>query len=121
VGPTGPAKISFVDPAANAACRAIGNDATARVPLLLDVVNVILRPPGACGSYQQCGHVRLLADGIVNNEGVAEAIDLLAAKLANPYRTLKLRAELIDDNDKPMVASSPLAAEIEVRVAQSCQ
>lgn len=124
VGPTGPASIAFSDPPPlpTPACRAIGADVTARVPLLLTLSNVILRPPGACGSYQQCGHLRLLAGGVLNNEGAAKAIDLLAGKLANPYGTLTIRVELVNDFDKPMLAKDgrALAAEIQLTVAKSC-
>ncbi len=87
VGPTGPASLAFVDPAPGGApaCRAIGTDVTARVPLLLATTNVILRPPNACGTFVQCGHLKLFVDGQLNNEAAALGVDVLIGKLANPY------------------------------------
>ena len=87
VGPTGDPAVRFSDPASGGdpQCVAIGDDASVRVPLLVDVDEVLLRPPGGCGAIAQCGHLALYAGGVFNNETSVPAIDLLVAKLGDPY------------------------------------
>ena len=55
IGPTGPPSIAFADPPSGTGpvCVSVGDDADARVPLLVNVDELVLRPPGACSTYQQ--------------------------------------------------------------------
>jgi hypothetical protein len=94
VGPAGPPSLAFADPApgGSPACRAIGSNVTAHVPLLLSAPNVILRPPFACGAFVQCGYVKLFVNGQLNNEAAALGVDLLIGKLANPYHDGSIHA-----------------------------
>jgi hypothetical protein len=87
VGPTGPPSILFADPPSGEAphCVSVGNDAIVDVPLLVTVDEIVLRPPGGCGSYQQCGHLQLYADGVLNNESSVSTIALLMHKLADQF------------------------------------
>ncbi len=133
---SGPASIAFVSPAGDAApeCRAIGIDVAARVPLLVAVENVSLRPPLACTGGSACGTVRLFVDGVLNNESASVAIDLLAGKLANPYHDgevhpgtgapdlLDLRVELTLPAGEPFVddAGDVLADEVALRLMHEC-
>jgi len=87
-GPTGDPTISVVEPAASGtgpACVAVGPEADARVPLLVSVTELVLRPPGGCGYYVQCGHLELYVDDVLNNESAVPAIDVLLRKLADRY------------------------------------
>lgn len=112
-GPVGPASFALTSPA-DGACIAIGTDVTAHVPLAFETTNVVLRPPGACGSYANCGRIALRADGLANNEGASFAVDLVLGKLANPYHDgeihegtgkadlLPIEATLLTDSGTPM-------------------
>ncbi len=134
VGPSGPPSITLVNPKAGPkpACRAIGTNVAAHVPLLLDVANLLLRPPGGCAGVRQCGHLRLRANGIFNNEGAAKAIDLLLGKLANPYHdgstlpggpdVLNVEIDAVDDLDQPIPAAngSPLSVAAKLIIAPTC-
>ncbi len=136
-GPTGPPSITLIDPkpSATPACRAIGSDVQAHVPLVLDVVNIVLRPPGGCSGITQCGHLRLSVGGIFNDESAAKSIDLLVGKLANPYHdgstnagtgkadVLDLAIDAVDDNGVAMLGADgkPLHVATTLIVAASCK
>lgn len=136
LGTSGPASIAFVSPSGDAApeCRAIGTDVGARVPLLVAVESVSLRPPLACSAGSSCGTVRLYVDGVLNNESASVAIDLLVGKLASPYHdgevhpstgapdVLDLRVELTDPEGQPFVGDdgAVLADEVALLVMQAC-
>jgi hypothetical protein len=123
VGPTGPPSIAFVDPPAQGAptCRSIGDDVQARLPLRLTVVELVLRPPGACAGYAQCGHLELYVGEVLNNEAASSCFDLLLGKLADPIHdgsplpgsgepdVLDLSVRLVDDDDEPMCDHEGLA------------
>jgi hypothetical protein len=88
VGPTGNPTLAFSEPAVSggeAVCVSLGDDAETQVPLLTTTTELILRPPGACRNFAQCGHLGLFAAGVLNNESAVHAIDLLVRKLADPY------------------------------------
>ena len=137
VGPTGDPAISFAEPSSareQPLCVAVGTEADARVPLLVDVVELVLRPPGACGYYVQCGHLDLYVDDVLNDESAVPAIDLLLRKLADRYHDGGLRA----DTDQPDVlhvrvvaandadetfsdhAGKPLEDSLELATAPTC-
>lgn len=86
-GPTGPPSVRFVDPASGGepTCASVGVDADARVPLLVRVNEIRLRPPGGCAGVAQCGRLVLRANGVLNNETAVKAVDLLVYKLGDPY------------------------------------
>jgi hypothetical protein len=109
VGPTGDPTIVFADPSSSDAqpvCVAVGSEADARVPLLVDTTELVLRPPGACGYYVQCVHLDLTVDGVSNDESAAPAIDLLLRKLADRYHDGSPRA----DNGQPDVLHVEVSA-----------
>jgi hypothetical protein len=87
LGPTGPPALAFENPPSGQGpqCVSVGDAADGQVPLLVDVDEVVLRPPGACGSLVQCGYVELYVEGRFNNEGAVRAIDLLLGKLGDPF------------------------------------
>jgi hypothetical protein len=86
-GPDGPPSIVFADPPSGdaPACGSIGDEVDARVPLVVDTEQLVLRPPGACGQLTQCGHLALFLGNALNNESPVRAIDLLLGKLADRY------------------------------------
>ncbi len=86
-GPTGPPSIRFVNPESGGepVCVSIGTDAKTRVPLLVAVEELQLRPPGGCGGVAQCGRLALYGNDVLNNETAVKAVDLLIYKLGNPY------------------------------------
>ena len=112
LGPTGDPTLFFAEPASDAAsrfCAEVTAEDDARVPLLVAVTEFYLRPPGACGTYVQCGHLALYVNDVLNNESGVPAIDLLLRKLADRYHdgsplpesgepdVLTLRAEAQND------------------------
>lgn len=116
-GPTGNPSIAFQDPPSGGAptCVSIGEDANSRVPLLVKVSELLLRPPGGCGDIAQCGHLVLYANDVLNNETAARAVDLLVYKLGDPYHdgsvhagsdapdVLRVRVEAVDDAGEPLL------------------
>src|SRR5690606_5356593 len=96
LGPSGPPSLRLIEPVPNrrgVACAAIGTEVDARVSLVFAVRELVLRPPGACGSRQQCGHLELWVDGVLNNESAVPTIDLLLRKLADRYHDGRLDAD----------------------------
>ena len=116
LGPTGPPSILFTDPPSGEGphCVSIGTDADAQVPLLVTVHELALRPPGSCGAYQQCGHLQLYVDGVLNNESSVSSIALLIHKLADPYHdgtehagtgepdVLTVRVDVVESQGEPL-------------------
>ena len=51
---------------------------------IVAVEELILRPPGAC-IFDQCGHLALYVEDVLNNESSVPAIDVLFRKLGNRY------------------------------------
>lgn len=132
-GPTGTVSFSLVSPG-DGACVAIGDDVQARVPLLVAVENFLLRPPGACGSAIQCGHLRVRADGLDNSFGASPAVELDLGKLAQPYHDgalhagtnepnlLPVEVTLLGDDGEPWLddEGTPLQAAIKLAIKPTC-
>ncbi len=136
-GPTGSPHIAFAEPASAAGepvCVEVTTETDFRVPLLIETDEVVLRPPGTCGLYAQCGHLQLFANDVLNNEGAVRAIDLLMRKLADRYHDgsvhagsgepdlLRLRIQLVNVNGEPLLdhEGEPLADELELITVPSC-
>lgn len=114
VGPTGPPSIELVDPASaeSPVCVSLGQDAAdLRVPMLVELGELVLRHPGGCGTLAQCGHLALFVvetaigpdaeepetGSVFNNESAVPSIDLLTRKLAYPYHDGTLQADGTQD------------------------
>lgn len=136
-GPTGAPSIRFVDPASGGepACVSVGDDADTRVPLLVELEEIDLRPPGGCGEIAQCGRLALYADGVLNNETAVLAVDLLVYKLGDPYHDgaihegtgepdlLDVRVEVLDDETDEVLLDregDPLADSLQLITVASC-
>jgi hypothetical protein len=138
LGPTGFPSLAFSDPPSDGpqpVCVAVGPEIDARVPLLVDLTELVLRPPGACGLFPQCGHLELWANGILNNEAAVPAVELLLRKLADRYHdgtphagtgepdVVRVRVQMVSDSGVPMSdhAGEPLADELELITVPSCE
>lgn len=84
-GPTGAPTMRITEPSSSPACVSIGDDADTRVPILVDVEEMLLRPPGGCEGITQCGRLALYAENVLNNETSVPAVDLLVYRLGDPY------------------------------------
>lgn len=110
-GPTGTPTLAFTNPASGGdpPCVSIGDDAAGRIPLVVTVTELVLRPPGACGAFVQCGHLQLLTGNVVNNESAVPAVELLLRKLADPIHDgqdgdfLDVTVQAVDDAGEPFV------------------
>ena len=137
VGPIGDPTIGVIEPASSGigpVCVAVGSEADARVPLLIATTELVLRPPGGCGYYIQCGHLDLYVDGVLNNESAVPAIDLLLRKLADRYHdaaplagsgaldVLHVRVAAVGDTDAVLADHDGglLETEIQLATAESC-
>ncbi len=136
VGPTGPPALRFAkpSPADGVACASIGEDANTRVPLLVAIEQVELRPPLGCDTLKQCGHLVLFVDGVLNNATAVPAIDLLVFKLGDPYHdgsihagtgepdVLELTVQVFDDDEEPLLDrdGEPLLDSLELVTVVSC-
>ena len=151
VGPQGNPTIAFKVPAADQGpvCISIGEDVDARVPLVTDVQQFVLRPPGSCAQFEQCGHLALYACGpggcpadddpttspALNNESAVRSIDLLLGKLADRYHDntlhtstmqadrLHVRVDVVNDAGALELdhENQPLRAELQlVTIAPPC-
>jgi hypothetical protein len=131
--------ISLPTPTAGAEmlCVSIGDDVDAEVPILVEVEELILRPPGICGDFLQCGHLALYANDVLNNESAVRSVHLLLRKLADRYHdskdTLTLRVDVLNDAGDPIkdqgIAASkdddgrppaPLSAELTLCTVPDC-
>jgi hypothetical protein len=135
VGPTGPPSIAFASPSGEEPiCVSIGDNPTASIPLLVSVEELVLNPPGTCGSYAQCGHLVLYANGVENNRSAVLGIDLLLHKLADPIHDgtlhagtgepdlLRLRVEVTHEAGHVLRdhAGEPLKAELALITVPDC-
>jgi DNA-binding CsgD family transcriptional regulator len=129
-------EIAFVSPAGDEPiCVSIGDDADGRVPLVVETSQVVLNPPATCGTYLQCGHLVLYAEGVENNQSAVRGIDLLLHKLANPIfdgtphagtgepNLLDLRVEVVTDAGDVLLdhAGEPVAAELSLVTVADCE
>lgn len=136
VGPTGDPAIAFVVPAVSdgVACLSLGDSSDAELALVMDPVEVDIRPPGACGSSAQCGRLSLYVEEVLNNESGVAAISLLARKLADPIHDgsprlddgepdlLPLRVVVTTDFDEPLLDREglPVEAKLDVMTVPDC-
>ncbi len=132
--PVGPPSFTLVAPT-DGSCRAIGSDVTARVPIEFATNNVVLRPPGACASFPNCGIIELRADGLANDQGASLVVDLLLGKLASPYRDgelhqgtgqpnlLPVEASLVTESGSVMLDAEglPLTLAFKLAIKPSCE
>lgn len=131
VGPTGPPALAFIEPSGDdpqPICTSVGTDPDARIPLLVETTELVLRPPQACGAYVQCGHLALYVDGVPNNVSAVPTIELLLRKLGDRYHdgsidaatgepdVLAVRVEVQDDEGFVLLDHDEmeLADEIEI-------
>src|SRR5690349_10481615 len=56
---------------------------------------------GTCFGITHCGHVKLTVNGIDNNVGATNVVDVLLRKLANRYTDLTLTVTLLNDLGEP--------------------
>jgi len=137
IGPTGPPSIRFADPpsAQGSQCVSIGDDPTSPVPLLVEVDELVLRPPGTCAGYRQCGHLALYVGDVLNNESASVVVELLLHKLADGYHdgsphagtgepdVLRLSVEVVDSGLTPLNDhdGEPLADTLQLITVPSCE
>ncbi len=70
-GPDGEMMLTFAEPAADGACLSIGSDDRWHPTVVMDVEQIVLRPPGGCGSFVQCGHLALYAGAVLPADDIA--------------------------------------------------
>jgi hypothetical protein len=138
VGPTGEPSIAFVAPSSadpQPLCVVVGDEPDARIAMLVETAELVLRPPGACGYYQQCGHLDLFVDDVLNNESAVPALELLLRKLADRYHdgspraddgqpdVLHVRVVAVTDDERPMGNHEGQAIEdlLELTTVPSCE
>jgi hypothetical protein len=87
-GPTGNPTLVFADPPSDGEPHCLSLDAPdAQVPLLTATSEVLLRPPGGCLSYAQCGHLALFSGGELWSEDACGADRPCASPLVcDPHR-----------------------------------
>ena len=126
VGPTGNPQLAIISPK-DGACIAIGTEPDATIPIQIGVTGLYLRPPGACGVYEQCGHLVLRVNGLENNRGAAPLIDVQMRKLADRYADLTIAIEVIDDTGMAILSKPdkdaeavPLVKSITLMTRASC-
>ncbi|HVY47038.1 MAG TPA: hypothetical protein VHB21_14220 [Minicystis sp.] len=124
--------ITIVSPTCNCprgggcvACVALPPGPDPTIPILLDVENFDLRPPGVCGESispvtavsvgtggtnafvgtggtggtsgfaNPCGHLLLTVDGVENNQGAGSEIDVLLGKLGDPVGVHEVELQVV--------------------------
>jgi hypothetical protein len=120
IGPTGNPKLTITLPR-DGDCVAIGDGVGVTVPISFAVEQLLLRPPGACGAYAQCGYARLLLNGAENNKGSGPVVELNLP--ADKYAEMQLTVEIIQSSTgKTMLdeEGKPVAAQITITTAESC-
>ncbi|MCC6525498.1 MAG: hypothetical protein IT373_22805 [Polyangiaceae bacterium] len=137
VGPTGDPTLAIAEPLSvdgAPVCASIGTDPDFRMPFYVSVQQLLLRPPGACGAYAQCGELALYVDGVLNDLSSVPAIDLLFRRLADRYHdgsphaasgepdVLRVRIAAVDADLEPLLdhAGEPLSDELEVTSFVTC-
>lgn len=137
LGPTGVPRLSFIglESEEGSPCLELGEDLTLPAPLLVEVSEVVLRPPGGCGERVQCGYLRLLADGVPNAESSVLSVGFRPDRLADPIRDgrphagtgepdlLTLRVEIVTEADDVLVdpfSGDEVADEVMVRTVPDC-
>ncbi|MDC0745089.1 hypothetical protein [Polyangium mundeleinium] len=118
---TDPPTISIKSPA-EGACVSIGEVLDVRIPFVLDVKALLLRPPGYCGDTKTCGHLELSANGKVVNRGSGTVVEFPMIGVANRYDTFDVEIVVVDDEGAPLAAGegSVLRATRTITTAVSC-
>jgi len=136
VGPQGNPTIAITEPqgvGGEPACVEVSDDPDARGPLFVTVDELVLRPPGAC-IYDQCGHLALYVDGVLNNESSVPVVDVLFRKLADKYHdgstssatgepdVLNVRIDVVDGSGAQLLDHDdvPLSADIALITVPLC-
>jgi hypothetical protein len=102
LGPTGNPKLTIHE--VNGAerkelmCVPVGPDPDATISVNVHPDQLLLRPPGTCGAYAQCGHMLLRINGVENNRGSAPVIDAQLQNLADRYAELTISIEVRTDS-----------------------
>jgi hypothetical protein len=86
------ASLELLAPLGTPACIAIGDTLPAALPIQVSLSNATLRPQGACGSSNACGHLLLTIDGKENARSAAQVVMLQLARLADPYHDGQIHA-----------------------------
>jgi hypothetical protein len=93
--------LSIVSPV-NGACWAVSAGDDAYVPVVVSAGNFLLRPPGQCTGCDNCGHLRLSVNGVVNNDSATSVVDVLfSGAIPDHFQTMKLTVDLVDDCGRP--------------------
>ncbi|MDI1444725.1 hypothetical protein [Polyangium sp. 6x1] len=118
---TDPPTISLKSPA-DGACISIGEAPDVRIPFVLEVKALFLRPPGLCGATAACGHLELSANGKVVNRGSGTVVELPMIGVADRYGTFDVEIVVVDDAGEPLQGGegSVLRVNRTITTAPSC-
>ncbi|MDC3960315.1 hypothetical protein [Polyangium jinanense] len=118
---TDPPTISLKSPA-EGACVSIGETPDVRIPFVLEVKALFLRPPGSCGDTEACGHLELSANGKVVNRGSGTVVDFPMIGVADRYDTFNVEIVVVDDEGEPLQGGegSVLRVTRTITTAPSC-
>ena len=124
VGPTGDPKVTITLPR-DGDCVAIGEPAAPTIPISIAVEQLLLRPPGACGAYAQCGYAQIvLPGGKVNSKSSGPVLELDLTEIADPYiEDFEVPVEIVaESTGKTMLNhdGQPVAATIHISIAKEC-
>ncbi|WP_437338804.1 hypothetical protein [Sorangium sp. So ce394] len=131
-GPTGVPELEIVSPK-DGACVAIGepsdasSDDVPTVPISVTVSELLLRPPGTCLTYRQCGHLVLSVGGERNNAAAGRVIDVRLGALdpEERYGELEITVAAVSDAGEPILGGEskqePLTRSLSLTVAPSCE
>lgn len=119
---TEPSELSIKSPA-EGACVSIGEAPDARIPFLLEVKALYLRPPGYCGDVKNCGHLELAANGKVVARGSGTVLEFPLIGVADRYDTFVVEIVVVDDEGEPLQGGegSALRATRTISTAPSCE
>ncbi|MDI3284461.1 hypothetical protein [Polyangium sp. 15x6] len=118
---TDPPTISIKSPA-EGACVSIGEAPDVRIPFVLEVKALFLRPPGYCGDTTACGHLELSANGKVVSRGSGTVVEFPMIGVADRYDTFNVEIVAVDDEGDPLQGGegSVLRATRTITTAPSC-
>jgi len=118
---TSPPTIAIKSPA-EGACVSIGDAPDVRVPFVLEVKALRLRPPGYCGTASACGHLALSMNGKVVGRGSGTVVEFPMIGVADRYDTFDVEIVVVNDAGAPLVGGegSVLRATRTITTAPSC-
>ncbi|MDI1479123.1 hypothetical protein [Polyangium sp. y55x31] len=118
---TDPPTISIKSPA-EGACVSIGEAPDVRIPFVLEVKALLLRPPGYCGDTEACGHLELSANGKVVSRSSGTVVEFPMIGVADRYDTFDVEIVVVDDAGEPLVGGekSVLRVTRTITTAPSC-